>query len=345
MQAGMTNHSKAHATMETVAKLAGVSLKSVSRVINAEPHVSEKLRAKVEAAIAQLNYVPDTAARSLAGARSFTIGLLLDNPSPHYTIKVQTGVYRACVEHQYHLQIDNIDSRVNDCELEAQLAAILRNSRTDGFILTPPLTDNPLVLDYLDRVGVRYCRIAPVQELKRSPGVVIDDFAAAAMVAERLWNRGHRRFGLVNGPADHGAASRRRDGFLQALEAYGAAQDVIEADGGFGFEGGISAGTELLRSAPRPTAIFAANDDSAAGVMVACSQAGLSIPADISVFGFDDSWVAKSVWPYLTTVYQPIEEMGFTAAKMLLENRDSSADDLKMLDFQIVERASVGPAP
>ncbi|MCY1671918.1 LacI family DNA-binding transcriptional regulator [Novosphingobium sp. SL115] len=99
-----TARSTAHATMEDVARLAGVSLKSVSRVINAEPHVSAKLRAKVEAAIAELNYVPDTAARSLAGARAFIVGLLFDNPSPNYTMKVQSGVYEACKQHQHHLQ-------------------------------------------------------------------------------------------------------------------------------------------------------------------------------------------------------------------------------------------------
>jgi len=331
--------------MEDVARMAGVSPKSVSRVINAEPHVSAKLRARVEAAIAELNYVPDRAARSLASARSFIIGLLFDNPSPNYTMKVQAGVYRACVEHQYHMRIDTIDSTAGSSALETQLDAIMRNSRTDGFILTPPLTDNPAVLDYLDKAGVNYSRIAPFIDHERTPGVVIDDAAAAALVAETLWKLGHRRFGLVNGPEEHGAAGSRRDGFLRALAARDASCSVTEAAGHFTFEGGIEAGRALLKSPQRPTAIFATNDDSAAGVMAVCSQAGLVVPSDVSVFGFDDSWIAKSVWPYLTTIHQPIEEMAFVAARMLLDSKGQDGPQLKVLDFSLVERDSIAPPP
>lgn len=333
-----------HATMEDVARLAGVSLKSVSRVVNREPHVSAKLRGKVEAAIAELNYVPDMAARSLAGARTFTIGLMFDNPSPNYTMKVQAGVYRACVEQQYHLRIDQIDSSRPNAEVEALLESMLRNNRCDGFVLTPPLTDNQLVLDFFDRHGVRYARIAPDLDPSRGDGVVIDDAAAAALVARRFWDLGHRRFGLVTGPAEHGAARKRREGFLDALADLGAGL-VVEAYGGFSFDGGISAGQELLAAAQRPTAIFATNDDSAAGTMVACLRGGVIVPDDISVCGFDDSWVAKSVWPYLTTIYQPIEEMGHAAAQLLLDRTPSDGQRLMTLDFHLVERDSVAPAP
>lgn len=331
--------------MEDVARRAGVSLKSVSRVINAEPHVSAKLRARVEAAIAELNYVPDTAARSLAGARSFIIGLLFDNPSPNYTMKVQAGVYRACVEHRYHMRIDTIDSNVGGPALDAQLDAIMRNSRADGFVVTPPLTDNPAVLDHLDRTGVHYCRIAPFVDPERTPGVVIDDAAAGALVADTLWKLGHRRFGIVNGPPEHRAAGSRRDGFLRTLAALDTSCFVTEAAGDFTFEGGIKAGGVLLKSPQRPTAIFATNDDAAAGVMVACSQAGLIVPSDVSVFGFDDSWIAKSVWPYLTTIHQPIEEMAYAAARMLLDRKGQDVPQLKLLDFSLIERDSIAPPP
>lgn len=344
MNLAATGRGTAHATMEDVANMAGVSLKSVSRVINGEPHVSVKLRSKVEVAIAELNYVPDTAARSLAGSRAFIIGLLFDNPSPNYTIKIQSGVYDACSLNQFHLRIDNIDSVVPRDVLEAQLSAMLRNSRCDGFVLTPPLTDNLVVLDYLDRVGVRYVRIAPNVDPARSPGVGIDDAAGAAAVARHLWELGHRRFAIVRGPDTHGAAGQRVQGFLDELTHLGHCDPVLEADAGFSFERGITAGAELLAHNPRPTAIFAANDDSAAGVMVACSQAGLNVPRDVSVCGFDDSWIAKSVWPYLTTVYQPIEEMG-RAAAMLLLRRDDPENVLHEMDFHLVVRDSTAPPP
>jgi len=330
--------------MEGVARLAGVSLKSVSRVVNREPHVSAKLRAKVEAAIAELNYVPDMAARSLAGARTFTIGLMFDNPSPNYTMKVQAGVYRACVEHQYHLRIDQIDSSRPDAEVEASLESMLSNNRCDGFILTPPLTDNRSVLAFFDRRGVSYVRIAPDVDPERGDGVVIDDAAAAALVAQRFWALGHRRFGIVTGPLEHGAARKRREGFLSELGGLGALP-AQEAFGGFTFDGGIAAGEQLLAGPQRPTAIFATNDDSAAGTMVACLRAGVTVPDDISVCGFDDSWVAKSVWPYLTTIYQPIEEMGYAAAQMLLDRTPSNAQRMLTLDFHLVERDSVAPPP
>lgn len=344
MNTYLRTKSGGHATMEDVARAADVSLKSVSRVINREPHVSEKLRTKVEAAITALNYVPDTAARSLAGSRTFIIGLLFDNPSPNYTMKIQAGVYRACTEHQYHMRIDQIDSACPPDELDARITAILRNSRCDGFILTPPLTDNRHILDAFDRAGIAYARVAPDIERDRARGVIIDDEAAAGMVARHLWALGHRRFGIVTGPVDHGAAHRRREGLIKTLKELGVAEPVAEASGGFAFQGGIQAGAELLRADPRPTAIFATNDDSAAGVMVACGRAGIAVPRDVSVCGFDDSWVAQSVWPYLTTVYQPIEEMGYAAARMLLDRTDEQ-NKLETLPFHLVERDSVTGPP
>lgn len=333
-----------HATMEDVARLAGVSLKSVSRVINREPHVSSKLRAKVEAAIAELNYVPDMAARSLAGARAFTIGVLFDNPSPNYVMKVQQGIYGACRDNQYHLRVDNLDSTAPHEEFVAQIAAILRNGRCDGFVLTPPLTDNFYLLDVLDNAGVQYVRIAPQVEPERSPGVWIDDAAGAAAVARHFWELGHRRYAILCGPPDHGAAVSRRQGFITELERLGLTEPVVEAYGKFAFEPGIHAGREVLSPTRRPTAIFATNDDSAAGLMSACSQMGLDVPRDVSVCGFDDSWVAKSVWPCLTTVHQPIEEMGRAAALLLLR-REGQVNNLQKLEFHLVVRATTGPAP
>ena len=331
----------ANATMADVAAQAGVSLKSVSRVINNEPHVSPRLRARVEAAIAALAYVPDTAARSLAGARSFTIGIMFDNPSPNYTMKIVAGAYRACVARQYHLRIDNIDSAAGDEALAHQLDQIIRHSRSDGFVVTPPLADSPLVLDFLEARGIRYSRLAPLIEPARSPAVYIDDGNAAAELAQLLWDMGHRRFAIANGPAEHGAAVTRRAGFLSRLAALNPEGVVHEAYAGFDFEGGIAAGRELLSARRQPTAIFAANDDSAAGVMAACQQMGFSVPGDVSVCGFDDSWIALSVWPYLTTIRQPIDEMAEMAANMVID-RDQGVVQ-RQLPYALIARASTAP--
>jgi LacI family transcriptional regulator len=333
-------------TMHDVARLAGVSIKSVSRVINKEPHVSAKLRAKVDAAVDKLGYVPDPAARSLAGVRSFTLGVLFDVPSQQYTMKIQAGLYRACVEHQYHLRIEHIDSNEAQAGLEGALARFLRHSRVDALVLTPPLSDNAIVLDFLEANGILYSRVAPFLDLERSAGTRIDDEAAAAAIADLMWSHGHRSFGIINGPKRHGAAAARRKGFLARLKEHDPSIEPYEAMGNFDFVPGIAAGRKLMEQYPRPTAIFATNDDSAAGLMVAIREAGLSIPQDISVCGFDDSWVASSVWPLLTTVLQPIEQMAYVAACLVLQRPDPQAPTaLQTLDYTVIERDSVGPAP
>jgi len=321
-------------------------MKSVSRVINREPNVSEKLRSKVQRAIDALGYVPDLAARSLAGTRAFLIGILIDNPltdnpNPDYFMRVQNGAYQACRERGYHLVIQNLNS---GCETVTDvLHSILKNERVDGFLLTPPITERAAVMDLLEARRIPYVRVAPVSFPGRSPAVVTDDAQAAGELAHHFWNLGHRRIAIVNGHADHGAARTRRQGFLSALAALGCG-DVSEAYGGFQFAVGIEAGKRLLALPERPTAIFAANDDSAAGVMSAIAQAGLKIPDDISVAGFDDAWIAKSVWPYLTTVHQPITEMAHTAATMLIErNGSAERNPVVKLDYALVVRDSTAP--
>jgi len=339
-------HGVTRVTISDVAQAAGVSMKSVSRVINREPNVTEKLRARVQGAIDRLGYVPDTAARSLAGARAFTIGVLFDNPSPNYTMSVQSGAYRACREHGFHLLIEHLDSDADD--MAGQALAMLRNTRVDGFVVTPPLTECVAVMDALERRDIPYVRIGPVSFPGRSPAFAIDDAAAAGEMALHLWDRGHRRLGIVNGPPEHGAAGTRRGGFLSALRSLGHIDPVAESNGGFQFNAGLAAGRELLSLAERPTAIFATNDDSAAGVMAAAGQLGLKIPDDVAVAGFDDSWIAKSVWPNLTTVYQPVSEMAYAAATALIR-RDSEdlGSAVQLLDYRLVIRDSTarrGPA-
>jgi LacI family transcriptional regulator len=330
-------------TIIDVAQRAGVSWKTVSRVINGEPNVSAKTRARVEDAVEELGFVPDMAARSLAGSRTFTIGILFDNPSPNYTMKVQAGAYQACRANGYHLLIENLESARDD--VAAQMASILRNAQVDGFVLTPPITECVAVLDVLDARAIPYVRIAPVSFPGRSPAFSIDDGAAAGEIAQHLWSLGHRRFGLVTGPVDHGAAGTRRAGFLSALQSLGHQGHVAEAYGGFNFEVGIQAGRTLLNQPNPPTAIFAMNDDSAAGAMSAAAQLGLNVPRDVAVAGFDDSWVAKSVWPYLTTIYQPITEMAEQATMMLIDrNRDDGDGKDRQLDYSLIIRASTAAA-
>jgi LacI family transcriptional regulator len=326
------------ATIIDVARLAGVSWKTVSRVVNQEPNVSDKVRGKVQHAIAQLDYVPHNGARALAGVRSYSIGILFDNPSPHYTMKIQAGAYAGCRAYGYHLLIENLESAHGD--IAGQMKRVLQNTKVDGFILTPPLTESAIVMDALEAQQIPFVRIAPVSFAGRSSAISINDAAAAAEIARHFWGLGHRRFGLVNGPADHGAASTRRDGFLTALSELGSVSPVAESYGGFFFDTGITAGRDLLQLTEPPTAIFAMNDDSAAGVMAAAAQLDLKVPDDVAVAGFDDSWIAQSVWPNLTTVYQPISEMAQAAAELLITKSAAAPAAELLLDYRVVLRNS-----
>lgn len=305
--------------MSDVARTAGVSMKSVSRVINREPNVSEKLRAKVQAAIERLGYVPDLAAQSLAGGRALAMAILFEQYDndfiSSYYPNLQAGATRACSEHRYHLLVETIlPGRPDFVEV---LNQILGTARVDGFILPPPYSDDTRVMDALDARGIRYARISPFDDLERAPYVAIDDRDAASEMTRHLWEIGHRRFGFVKGREGHPSADARRDGFVETLGGLGC-HDFTEANGAFTFEGGIEAAAQLAAGPNPPTAIFASNDDSAAGVMAGLSQLGLKVPQDVSVAGFDDTWIARMVWPNLTTIRQPIVEMAYAAAKHIV---------------------------
>jgi LacI family transcriptional regulator len=332
-------------TISDVAKIAGVSMKSVSRVINVEPNVSEALRLKVQSAIDTLGYVPDLAARSLAGARSFSIGLLFndygDGFMPSYYPKLQSGAYRACRAAGYHLLVETLDS--DHPEHADQFGIVLRTMRVDGFILAPPLSDNGAIMDVLDARAIPYVRISPAEDLARAPFVAIDDKEAASVMARHLWDLGHRRLAFVAGHRDHHAAHARREGFVETLAMLGC-ESVAEASAEFQFELGIQASKDLMGSDDPPTAIFAANDDSAAGVMAGLAMLGLSVPDDVSVTGFDDSWIAQSVWPYLTTIHQPISEMASVAADILIQRHGANSAGLRPeIETHLVVRGSTAP--
>ncbi|WP_336962223.1 LacI family DNA-binding transcriptional regulator [Sphingobium aquiterrae] len=331
-------------TITDVAKHAGVSMKSVSRVINAEPNVGAALRERVMTAVHDLGYRPNLAARSLAAGRSFVIGVLFDNPSPNYTMKVQEGIYAACKRAGYQLVIEHVDTGGSD--VAGAMDAMLTNRRLDGLVVTPPITDSDQTLCAIEAHHVAYVRLSPGRFPGRSSAVATNDSAGAEDVVEHLWALGHRHFGIANGPPAHAAANWRRQGFLAALARHGVAEgEIVEAEGNFTFPSGIAAGLALLCRDQPPTAIFATNDDMAAGVFAAAAQLGIRIPDQLSVVGFDDSWIAESVWPALTTVHQPIAEMAQVAADMLIAGRGSATDSrIAHLDCRMILRGSTAPA-
>lgn len=324
------------ATINDVAKHAGVSIKSVSRVLNNEPHVRAELREKVESAVAALNYRPNQAARRLAGRRSFLVAYLYDNPNAAYVSQIQAGAARRCRELGCHLVVEPLHSHSRTMiDVVERLMATLS---PDGVVLTPPLSDNVELLATLKRHNAKIVRIAAADK-NFGIRVHMDERQAARCATEHLIALGHRQIGMVRGHPEHAAAAKRFDGYLDALMGAGLRLDnQYVAQGYFDIQSGIEAGRTLLALRKPPTAIFAANDEMALGVMIAARDAGLDVPHDLSIAGFDDTPMSRHIWPSLTTIRQPLEEMGWSAVEALL-SADARRTDIQ-LAFELEARAS-----
>ena len=330
------------ASIYDVAKRAGVSIKTVSRVVNRQTNVSEATRKRVLEAVDALSYRPNVFARGLASERSFLIGLLYDNPSAGYVAALQLGVLSRCREEGYHLIVESLDAQ--NPNLGHQVHALVTESSLHGVILTPPLCDVPAVIDALNRAGTPFVRIAPEKPLAGSADVKIDDHKAAYDMTAYLIGLGHRRIGFIKGHPDHGAANARFEGYRAALAHAGL--PLIEelcVQGFFSYQSGMEAGERLLSLKKRPTAIFAGNDDMAAAVLACSQRFNLKIPHQLSVAGFDDSLVAQVVWPRLTTCRQPIKEMAEAAVSMLIQRPPENGPFERRLDHELVVRESTAP--
>jgi LacI family transcriptional regulator len=322
-------------TIRDVARSAGVSIKTVSRVLNGERYVRADTRERVQTAVAALGFHPSIAARSLGGKRSFQIGFICDNPNPYYTYEMQTGIRDRLAEAGIRLLAQPYDRGADSLAQEIQ--ALINATHVDGLILTPPVSDRADVLELLTAQDVPIVRIQPGTNRALAPSVSIDNVAAAQAMTARLIELGHRRIGFVGGPADFAVSAERLSGYRRALAEAGIEDDAeLIATGDFSFEAGAAAAVQLLEHAP--TAIFAASDAMAAGVLAEAHRRGLRLPQDLSVCGFDDSSLASSVWPPLTTVRQPLRDIGWQAADLLLS--DDADEKYRDLNFTIVERGS-----
>lgn len=327
-------------TITDVAKQAGVSMKTVSRVLNNEPNVAKSTRERVLAAASELQYRPNLAARGLASSRSYLIALLYDNPNPNYIIQIQRGAIEACRRHGYHLLLEPMTHAQAS---GPDAAHLLSRLGVDGVILTPPLSDSMPLRDELKTLGLRYVIVAP-GEGGEVPSVRMDDVKAATEMAIYLIDQGHRDIGFILGHPDHVSSHKRREGFETAMNSAGLsvnAEWIVPGD--FTFRSGVKAAEKLLSDADnRPTAIFASNDDMAAGVLSVAGRLGIDVPDALSVCGFDNTAIAQIIWPQLTTVAQPIRKMGFKAAEILLDRSESDGPAVHTLDFEIIVRASTG---
>jgi len=332
-------------TITDVAKKAGVSMKTVSRVLNNEPNVAKATRERVKTIAAELRYTPNIAARGLATSKSYLIALIYDNASPNYLSHLQLGAIDACREAGYHLVVQPLSLEPNwsrDKKIR-QTRTVLDRLPVDGVILTPPLGDSEAVLETLSELNVKSIRIAP-KTRGHDPFIGMDDETAAYQMTQYLLENRHRKIAFIRGHIDHSATPLRHIGFLRAMEEKGVhVPEKLIGQGDFTFASGAAAARELLTlpETERPTAIFASNDDMAVATISVAGQLGFNVPKDISVCGFDDTPLAKVVWPALTTIRQPIYKMGFQAAKLLVKRRDEKVEIGQILDFEIMIRDSV----
>ena len=329
----------ARVTINDVARASGTSKKTVSRVLNDEPNVRDSVRERVLSAVAQLNYRPLTSARSLATNRSFLIGLLYDNLSPSYIMEVQAGVLEACEAQHYSMMVQPLVSTAPD--FVERVEDILSRHRPDGLILTPPITDHPQLLDRLHKSDLPFASIAP-RHPEDCIGVMLREREAAAAMVEHLVSLGHRRIAHIIGDPKHGAGIWRLAGYRDGLQRAGLKENpAYMVQGRFSFDSGVAAMRQLLALPLGPTAIFAADDDMAVGAIWAAAEAGVSVPGEVSICGFDDTTIATQVWPLLTTVHQPVREMGRRATEeLLLRVLDKGGAAMVEVDYEMRIRAS-----
>jgi LacI family transcriptional regulator len=332
-------------TIDDVARLAGVSIKTVSRVFNKEPHVRPATHERVMVAAAKLEYRPNLSARRLATNRAYVIAMLYDNPkAPDYVAEVQHGALAACRARDYDLLIHPCDAQ--SPSLIDEVLDLHNQATVDGFVVLQPVSDIPELNRMLLNEGILSVRVSQ-RDFPGLPRISVADEEAAAEMTEHLIELGHRRIGFIMGHPDHGSSHERLAGYRAALARHGIDyDDALFEQGMYDYESGYDCARRLLAVRPRPSAIFASNDHMAMASLAAAHELHLDIPGDLSIAGFDDTPFARYAWPPLTTVHQPVVQVARLAADVLLDGLQGKAAEVSdsRLPAEIVRRKSTGPA-
>ncbi|MFQ5983599.1 MAG: LacI family DNA-binding transcriptional regulator, partial [Woeseiaceae bacterium] len=307
---------------------------------------------KIEKAIAKTDYRPNIVARRLSGGRTYQLLTIFNNPNVTWTAEVLIGMLHACHNIGYHLLIEG----VGDYEGETvgapidydELERLIDPSRIDGVMLPPPICFDRRLLEIIEKAGLPCVRIAGTPAPGIPLRVSIDNFAAAYELASYLISLGHENIAIIKGPDDFVASALRFEGFSAALRDHGLElPDCNIKAGYFNVQSGNECARELLRLKDRPTAIFASNDEMAAGVLSAAQESRIAVPDQLSVAGFDDAPIAQSVWPKLTTVRQPLRLMGEESVDLLasyIRHVDSGNGETMrphvLLDYELKIRQS-----
>lgn len=328
-------------TINDVARLAGVSKKTVSRVINRSALLSDDTRTKVEAVIGQLGYVPNPQARALALRRNFLLGLLHDNPNAQTVLNFQEGVLDAIRDTEFALAVRPVDR--HSPTMMDDIRRFLEQQRLYGVLILPPISENDALAALCLEMGCGYVRMGSAMLDDGDHMVASNDRDMVEEAVDHLIALGHRRIALIEGPEGFRSAHERREGFLAAMARHGLAVPAqARARGTYRFDSGLAAAGQLLDAPERPTAIFASNDEMASGAFHAARQRNLRVPDDLSIIGFDDSPIAAHIWPPMTTVGWPVREMGRAAALKLIAPADPAAQPASF-PARLVKRQSVAP--
>jgi LacI family transcriptional regulator len=332
-------------TITEIAERAGVSTKTVSRVLNNYPHISRRTRERVEGAIRELRYAPRSVASRIGLEGAPSLGVLYSDPGSGYQVRVNQALLEACSEAGMFLAVELFDETSQ--EWRAQVEAFLDRTQVQRLVLVPPMCDSSDLHSFLQERGVRCVLISPSRPVSGIKSIAMDDRLAAMEMTRHLIELGHRRIGVLTGDPRHVATLLRLQGCEEAFANAGlpAPDESLVLAGGFNFKRALRCAEQLLSRPNRPTAVFASNDEMAAAVIMVANHLGLSVPGDLSVAGFDDSAISQTIWPELTTVAQPYEAMARLAIELLCQpGQDApAAGDTRVLPHRLLLRASTGP--
>lgn len=343
-----SRRSRGVVTIVDVAHAAGVSAMTVSRALKSGSKISDQTRAGVLRVVEELGYTPNPSARSLAAGRPSQIGFVYSGTTFAFLKNFLAGAVARARQTENQLVVETCD--LNDETSQREAARRMANADVRGVILTPPISESSALVEELQRLKIRFASVAVANPSDNPLTVRIDHRRAAADITRHLVELGHRRIGFIRGNPAYQSATERELGFHDALKAAGIDPAECPAvQGYYDLESGVAAAERLIQLQPRPTAIFACNDDMAAGVIHVAHQRGISVPGDLTVVGFDDMETALIVWPQLTTIRQPVAQMATSAIDLLLDDLEKQDQGLPptaaeiVLDYEFVVRNSSAP--
>ena len=337
-------------TIKHVAADAGVSLQTVSRVINNEANVRPEMQRRVQESIEKLGYVPSIAAQRMSGSRSYLILVLNDRERTieawrarqgnDWIDQMLMGGMLKCAEYGYRLIFELVDT--HDDNIQRELRGAISALQPDGVILTPPHSDNARITEMLDKHSIPYARISAGFEGGKISLRMGDD-QLAAMATRHLIEKGHKRIGFVAGSREYALSGWREDGWRSTMAAAGLPADGLLERGDFSYASGEAAAKRLLASKDRPTAIIASNDQMAMACNSVAHSLGLKVPGDVSLISFDNTPVVRFVQPALTAIDQPIAEIVSRAVELLIGlNKGEDLPTMPVIvQGRLVERDSV----